>query len=141
MSGGTFTFNPALADELGRARIRQAAATGAPILVTQSSMCRDHLARCAQLEGVKLDVRNVTEFLAARSGALAAAAATLWVAPGAPALLATGPAATLGAALTSPAAATSPSTAPGGNGGAAPPELASTPMPPSGSVLTKPDLA
>ena len=67
MGGGTHTFNPALAEELGRARVRDAVASGAKVLLTQSPLCRDHLARCAGLEKAALDVKNVTEFMSGRA--------------------------------------------------------------------------
>jgi Fe-S oxidoreductase len=68
MAGGTWTFNPALAEELGRARVREAKATGAPVLLTQAPLCRDHLARCAALEGGGIEVQSVVEFVVARAG-------------------------------------------------------------------------
>jgi Fe-S oxidoreductase len=68
MGGGTWTFNPALAEELGRARVREAVATGAAVLLTQSALCRDHLARCASQEGGGIAVRNVVDLLAERVG-------------------------------------------------------------------------
>lgn len=91
MAGGTWTFNPELAEELGRARIREARATGASILCTQSPLCRDHLARCAALEaaadpaaGPAIEVQSVEEFLARRAGVeIAARAPARGGAPGA----------------------------------------------------------
>lgn len=68
MGGATWTFAPELSEALGRERIREALATGAAVLLTQSPLCRDHLARCAAKEGAALRVENVTEMLAERAG-------------------------------------------------------------------------
>lgn len=83
MAGGTWTFNPALAEELGRERVREARATGAAVLLTQSPLCRDHLARCAALEGAEIAVKNVVDLLAERVGALAPSAPVSEEAPAA----------------------------------------------------------
>jgi len=105
MGGVTFSHAPALAEELGRRRVRDAVATGAATLLTQSPLCRDHLARCAALEGAKLEVKNVTELMAER---LAARKSAPPPAAPAPALA---PAPSPPQAKT-PAAATAPAAAP-----------------------------
>jgi Fe-S oxidoreductase len=81
MGGGTWTFAPALAEELGRARVREAKATGAALLLTQSGLCRDHLRRCAALEGGGIEVKNVIDFIAERAGVAVPRAPAAPIAP------------------------------------------------------------